>query len=122
VADIHRHERRARAAKILIPHAVNLLSSTRLQSTIALGETAVALLPGKSSGSAWDIAAAAPKISSAWLPVFDVGANKGDWSPAIYVSTSWRRSTPHFTRELRPILTGEYLYHTQWMWFPQIPL
>jgi FkbM family methyltransferase len=75
------------AAKFVVPAAVTFLSSKRAQSAISLSETAIALLQGKGSGSGWDIAAeitAAMKFIRHGCTVFDIGANKGDWSRAIY--------------------------------------
>ncbi len=87
MADIHQYKRLARVAKFFVPRAANLLSSTHAQSAISLGETAVALLQGKGAGSGWDIAAetqAALKFIQHGSTVLDIGANKGDWSRAIY--------------------------------------
>ena len=87
MADIHPYKRISRAAKFVVPHAASLLSSTRVQLAMSLGETAVALLQGKGSGSGWDLRAetdAALKFIFHGSTVFDVGANKGDWSRAIY--------------------------------------
>jgi FkbM family methyltransferase len=87
VADVQRYKRTARTAKFLIPRAANFLSSGRAQSTISLAEMATALLQGKGSGSGWDIAAestAALSLIPRGSTVFDVGANRGDWSRAIY--------------------------------------
>jgi len=87
MADIQRYQRTARVAKFLVPRATNLLSWTRAQAAISLSETAAALLQGKGAGSGWDIAAettAALKFIQPGATVFDIGANKGDWSRTIY--------------------------------------
>lgn len=87
MAKIYRYKRTARVGKFLLPVAANLLASTRAQSTISLGETAVAMLQGKGSGSGWDIAAeltAALNFIRHGSTVLDVGANRGDWARGIH--------------------------------------
>jgi len=73
-------------AKAVMPTAAGFLRSRRTQSVMAVGETTFALLQGKGSGSGWDIAgeaAAALKFIPFNSVVFDIGANKGDWSREI---------------------------------------
>jgi len=84
--ELHRYRRTGKVAKFLIPIASRALSSTRVQSAISLGETGAALLQGKGAGSGWDIDAevtAALKFIRPGATVFDIGANKGEWSRAI---------------------------------------
>lgn len=83
---LYRYKRASKAAKFLIPALSGILSPARVQSVISLGETGAALLQGKGAGSGWDIDAevtAALKFIQPCATVFDVGANKGEWSRAI---------------------------------------
>jgi FkbM family methyltransferase len=83
---VQRYARTARIAKRVLPAAGMLLSSARLQSTISLIEMAAAILQGKGSGSGWDIRSevrAARRFIRPGATVFDVGANKGEWSREI---------------------------------------
>ena len=84
--ELHRYSRTAKLAKFLIPATAHVLSSARVQSAISLGETGAALLQGKGAGSGWDLNAevtAALKFIRPGATVFDVGANKGEWSRAV---------------------------------------
>jgi FkbM family methyltransferase len=84
--ELRRYSRTARIAKSLIPATAYVFSSAWLQSAISLGETGAALLQGKGAGTGWDINAeviAALKFIRPGATVFDVGANKGEWSRAV---------------------------------------
>jgi FkbM family methyltransferase len=84
--DLQRYGRTAKMAKSLILATSGVLSSAYLQSAISFGETGAALLQGKGAGSGWDLDAevtAAVKFIRPGAMVFDVGANKGEWSRAI---------------------------------------
>lgn len=82
----HRYRKMKRLARVVVPGAAVLLSSSRAQSAISLGEIALAAFQGKGAGSGWDIAG---EVTSALRfirrnsTVFDVGANKGSWSREI---------------------------------------
>ena len=83
---LDRYGRTAKIAKLLIPALSGVLSSARIQSAISLGETGAALLQGKGAGSGWDLDAEVTAALSLIRPgatVFDVGANKGEWSRAV---------------------------------------
>jgi FkbM family methyltransferase len=84
--ELWRYKRTAQTAKFLIPAVARFLSSNRAQLAISLSETAAALLQGKGAGSGWglraEVTAAMPFIR-AGATVFDVGANKGEWSRAV---------------------------------------
>jgi FkbM family methyltransferase len=86
MAEPQRYKRTAHIAKILIPVVSRFLSSDRAQSVISLGEFGAALLQGKGAGTGWDInaevTAAMPFIHEG-ATVFDIGANKGEWSRAV---------------------------------------
>ena len=84
--ELHRYSRTAKIAKLLIPATSHVLSSARIQSALSLGEAGAALLQGKGAGSGWDLNAevtAALKYIRPGATVFDVGANKGEWSRAV---------------------------------------
>ncbi len=84
--ELQRYSRTAKIAKFLIPAASRVLSSGRIQLAVSLGETGAALLQGKGAGSGWDLNAevtAALKFIRPGAMVFDVGANKGEWSRAV---------------------------------------
>jgi len=84
--ELWRYKRMAKMAKFLIPLASKVLSSKRAQLFISLVETGTALLQGKGAGSGWDLEAevrAAKPFIRAGATVFDVGANKGEWSRSI---------------------------------------
>jgi FkbM family methyltransferase len=84
--ELDRYSRTAKIAKFLIPATSRVLSSAGIQSAISLGETGAALLQGKGAGSGWDLNAevtAALKFIRPGATVFDVGANKGEWSRAV---------------------------------------
>jgi FkbM family methyltransferase len=84
--DLQRYGRAAKMAKSLILATSGVLSSAYLQSAISFGETGAALLQGKGAGSGWDLDAevtAAVKFIRPGAMVFDVGANKGEWSRAV---------------------------------------
>jgi FkbM family methyltransferase len=83
---LDRYRRTAQIAKVLIPTVSRFLSSDRAQTAISLSETGAALLQGKGAGSGWDLNAeitAATAFIRDGATVFDVGANKGEWSRAI---------------------------------------
>src|SRR5688500_20341282 len=83
---LDRYKRTAQIAKVLIPTVSRFLSSDRAQTAISLSETGAALLQGKGAGSGWDLNAeitAARAFIRDGATVFDVGANKGEWSRAI---------------------------------------
>jgi FkbM family methyltransferase len=83
---LDRYKRTAQIAKVLIPTVSRFLSSDRAQTAISLSETGAALLQGKGAGSGWDLNAeitAALEFIHDGATVFDVGANKGEWSRAI---------------------------------------
>lgn len=84
--ELQRYNRTAKIAKFLIPSISRVLPSAQIQSVISLGETGAALLQGKGAGSGWDLNAevtAALKFIHPGATVFDVGANKGEWSRAV---------------------------------------
>jgi FkbM family methyltransferase len=84
--ELCRYKRTAQIAKFLIPAVARFLSSDRAQTAISLSETGAALLQGKGAGSGWDLKAevtAAMTFIRAGATVFDVGANKGEWSRAV---------------------------------------
>lgn len=84
--ELQRYRRAVKLAKWGIPVTARFLTSGRAQLIISLCETAAALFQGKGAGSGWDldaeVTAAIPYIQ-AGATVFDVGANKGEWSRAV---------------------------------------
>lgn len=84
--ELSRYKRTAQIAKFLIPALARIFSSKHAQTALSLGETGVALLQGKGAGSGWDLGAEVTAVMPfirAGATVFDVGANKGEWSRAI---------------------------------------
>ncbi len=84
--ELQRYKRTARIAKVLIPAAARLLSSERAQTAVSLCEVGAAMVQGKGAGSGWDLNAevtAAMNFIGAGATVFDVGANRGEWSRAV---------------------------------------
>jgi FkbM family methyltransferase len=84
--ELHRHHHAAKIAKYIIPTTAYVMSSARVQSAISIGETGAALLQGKGAGTGWDLNAeviVALKFIRPGATVFDVGANKGEWSRAV---------------------------------------
>ena len=87
--ELSRYKRTAQIAKFLIPALARIFSSKHAQTALSLGETGVALLQGKGAGSGWDLGAEVTAVMPfirAGATVFDVGANKGEWSRAIVES------------------------------------
>lgn len=71
-------------AKKIAPFLSRLFMRGRLSTIPRLLETYAAIVQGKGSGTGWDIAgeirAAVARIKNPHAVVFDVGANKGEWS------------------------------------------
>lgn len=78
------HLRYSRAiAKFIAPKIGRLIYGRRAQNMLSFIEIGAQILQGKGSGTGWDLAAeyrAASRYISDGAIVFDVGANKGDWT------------------------------------------
>lgn len=73
-------------AKRIAPAIGKWVSGRRAQYALSFIEIGAQILQGKGSGTGWDLAAeyqAASKYIGEGAVVFDVGANKGDWTKAV---------------------------------------
>ncbi len=73
-------------AKVVAPRLGRLMSGRRAQNALSFIEIGAQILQGKGSGTGWDCDAefrAASRYVSEGAVVFDVGANKGEWTKAI---------------------------------------
>jgi FkbM family methyltransferase len=73
-------------AKVVVPTIGRLICGKHAQNTLSFIEIGAQILQGKGSGTGWDFAAEV-KVASRFIGkgavVFDVGANKGEWTKAI---------------------------------------
>jgi FkbM family methyltransferase len=87
VARVTDYPRLGRIAKRIIIFASAVTSRRSSQNALSLLETVCAILQGKGSGTGWDISAEAkaalPFLSEGAI-IFDVGANRGDWSLELH--------------------------------------
>jgi len=73
-------------AKAVVPKIGRLICGTRAQNALSFIEIGAQILQGKGSGTGWDAAAeykAASRYIREGAVVFDVGANKGEWTKAV---------------------------------------
>jgi len=73
-------------AQAVVPKIGNMFSGKFAQSALSFIEIGAQILQGKGSGTGWDLAAeykAASRYIREGSIVFDVGANKGDWTKAV---------------------------------------
>lgn len=73
-------------AKVVAPRIGRLMSGRHAQNALSFIEIGAQILQGKGSGTGWDCSAefrAATRYIGKGAVVFDVGANKGEWTKAV---------------------------------------
>jgi FkbM family methyltransferase len=87
MANIARYTTVTKLGQTFIPLIARAFASNKGQEFLSLCETSLALLQGKGAGSGWDLPAeilACLKFIPDNGVVFDIGANKGEWSRNVH--------------------------------------